>query len=117
MLQRRQDSIREAEQAAVALSEKVVPQKGEKYQEVTGEEGLEPGFYLIANVFGTKRYYDMFMQQLAENGLEPKSFYRAANKWNYVYLERYNSIGEARKAWDSQFGGRYKEDLWIFRVR
>jgi type IX secretion system PorP/SprF family membrane protein len=117
VLQRRQDSIREAEQAAVALSEKVVPEKGEKYQEVSGEEGLEPGFYLIANVFGTKKYYTSFMQRLSDSGLQPKSFYRDSNKFNYVYLKRYNSIGEARKARDSKFDGRYEGDLWIFRIR
>lgn len=117
VLQRRQDSIREAEQAVVALNEKVVPEKGEKYQEVSGEEGLEPGFYLIANVFGTKKYYDQFMQRLTERGLEPKSFYRSANKYNYVYLQRYNSIEEARKARNSGFSGKYQGDLWIFRIR
>lgn len=116
-LQRRQDSIREAEQAAVALNEKVVPEKGEKYQEVSREEGLQPGFYLIANVFGTKKYYDKFMQQLADEGLEPKSFYRAANKFNYVYLQRYNTIEEARRARDSKFDGKYEGDLWVFRIR
>jgi type IX secretion system PorP/SprF family membrane protein len=116
-LQRRQDSIREAEQAVAALNEKVVPEKGEKYQEVKREEGQEPGFYLIANVFGTKRYYTLFMQRLADQGLEPKSFYRASNKFNYVYLRRYNTVGEARKARDSKFGGRYQGDLWIFRIR
>jgi type IX secretion system PorP/SprF family membrane protein len=115
-LQRTRDSIAKAEAAALALNEKVVPEKGEKYQEVA-EEGLEPGFYLIANVFGTKKYYDSFMKQLGERGLEPKSFYRSANKFNYVYLQRYNSIEEARRARDSKFGGRYQGDLWIFRIR
>ncbi|MEJ2585625.1 MAG: PorP/SprF family type IX secretion system membrane protein, partial [Robiginitalea sp.] len=56
-LRRRQDSVRQAEEAALAQREKVVPEKGEKYQEVSQEEGLQPGFYLIANVFGTQRYY------------------------------------------------------------
>jgi len=115
-LERARDSISKAEEAALALEEEVVPLKGEKYQEVN-EEGLEPGFYLITNVFGTKKYYDAFMKQLEDQGLNPKSFYRSANKWNYVYLERYNSIQEARKARDSKFAGRYQGELWIFRVR
>ena len=115
-LARVRDSISQAEEAALALEEKVVPQKGEKYQEVS-EEGLEPGFYLITNVFGTKKYYEAFMKQLGDRGLNPKSFYRSANKFNYVYLERYNSIQEARKARDSKFSGRYRGELWIFRVR
>lgn len=116
-LERRRDSIQKAEEAALALKEEVVPEKGEKYQEVSREEGLKPGFYLIANVFGTKKYYDIFMKRLQDRGLQPGSFYRSANKWNYVYLERYNSIEEARQARDSQFGGRYQGELWIFRVR
>jgi type IX secretion system PorP/SprF family membrane protein len=116
-LGKRQDSIREAEEAALALREKVVPEKGEKYQEVSQAEGLEPGFYLIANVFSTKRYYSLFMQRLQDRGLEPKSFYRSTNKFNYVYLRRYNSIEEARRARDSKFEGRYQGELWIFRVR
>ncbi len=115
-LERARDSISKAEEAALALEEEVVPVKGEKYQEVN-EEGLEPGFYLITNVFGTKKYYEAFMKQLGDRGLNPKSFYRSANKFNYVYLERYNSIQEARKARDSKFSGRYQGDLWIFRVR
>ncbi|MGB5188841.1 PorP/SprF family type IX secretion system membrane protein [Robiginitalea sp.] len=115
-LERTRDSISKAEEAALALEQKVVPQEGEKYQEVN-EEGLEPGFYLITNVFGTKKYYEAFMKQLGDRGLNPKSFYRSANKFNYVYLERYNSIQEARKARDSKFSGRYQGDLWIFRVR
>lgn len=115
-LERTRDSILKAEQAALALDEKVIPEKGEKYQEVE-EEGLEPGFYLIANVFGTKKYYDAFMKKLGDSGLSPKSFYRSANKFNYVYLQRFNSIQEARKARDSKFGGRYDGDLWIFRIR
>ncbi len=114
-LERTRDSISKAEEAALALERKVVPQEGEKYQEVS-EEGLEPGFYLITNVFGTKKYYEAFMKQLGDRGLNPKSFYRSANKFNYVYLERYNSIQEARKARDSKFSGRYQGDLWIFRV-
>lgn len=115
-LERTRDSISRAQEAALALNEKVVPEKGEKYQEVN-EEGLEPGFYLIANVFGTKKYYDGFMKELGDRGLEPKSFYRSANKYNYVYLQKYNSIQEAREARDSKFGGRYQGALWIFRIR
>lgn len=114
--QRRNDSITKAE-AALALAEEVAPEKGERYQEVAAEEGLQPGFYLIANVFGTKRYYDAFMKTLSDQGLAPKSFYRATNKFNYVYLERYDSMDQARQARDSKFGGKYTGELWIFRVR
>ena len=103
--------------AAIELKKDVVLLPNEKYQEVTNEEGLQPGFYLIANVFGTKRYYENFMITLKRKGLNPGSFYRETNGYNYVYLKRYNSIQEARKDRDSKFNGQYEEKLWIFRVR
>jgi len=110
-LQRQKDSI------AQLQAQKVELRPNEKYEEVENEEGLEPGFYLIANVYGTKKYFDNFMKTLREKGLEPKSFYRKLNKYNYVYLERYNTMGEARKARDSQFFGKYADKTWIFRVK
>lgn len=103
--------------AASELSKDVVLQDNERYEEVTKEEGLEPGFYLIANVFGTKKYYENFMKTLKAQGLSPGSFYRSANKYNYVYLKRYNSINAARAARDSRFDGKYTDKLWILRIR
>lgn len=110
--QKRRDSIAELQEA-----QNVQVRPNEKYEEVANAEGLEPGFYLIANVFGTKRYYENFMLTLKKKGLDPKSFYRSQNKYNYVYLERYNNMNEARKARDSKFFGKYPDKTWIFRVR
>ncbi|MBT8281575.1 MAG: hypothetical protein KJO16_08350, partial [Muriicola sp.] len=63
------------------------------------------------------RYYNSFMESLRKKGIEPKSFYRTQRKLNYVYLQRYDSMAEARKARDSKFNGKYSETIWIFRVR
>nr|WP_299068786.1 PorP/SprF family type IX secretion system membrane protein [uncultured Allomuricauda sp.] len=109
--QKKRDSI------AKLQNQKVVVEKNEVYREVAKEEGVEPGFYLIANVFGTKRYYESFMLTLKKKGLNPQSFYRSKDKFNYVYLARYNTIDEARRARDSKFFGRYPDKTWIFRVR
>lgn len=123
--EKRQDSIRKAKEALeaqqkadtqVAAAEKVTPQAGEKYEEVVTEDGLEPGFYLIANVFGTKKYFNAFMDDLKAKGIEPGSFLRGTNNYNYAYLKRYNTIGEARRARDSNFDGKYEGKTWIFRV-
>lgn len=110
-LQRKKDSIERLQ------NQKVEVRANERYEEVESEDGLEPGFYLIANVYGTKKYFDNFMEALREQGLEPKSFYRSFNKYNYVYLERYNTMAEAREARDSKFFGKYMEKTWIFRVK
>lgn len=108
----RQDSI-----ARIEREKEVEILPNEKYEEVTTVDGLEPGFYLIANVFGTERYFENFMLMLNDQGLEPKSFYRSLNGYNYVYLKRYDNIEEARAARNSSFNGRYSGALWIFRVR
>ncbi len=124
--QQRQDSIArteailaEAERKKAELAartEVVKPMAGEKYEEVSKEGSLTPGYYLIANVFGTKKYFDAFMAEMTKKGLNPKSFYREMNKYNYVYLGKYNTIEEARTARDSKLNGTYVEKLWIFRV-
>ena len=114
--QKMQDSINKAQEKEKAEIEVVELKKGEVYEEVAAGDGLEPGFYLIANVFGTKKYYDAFMKKLTDEGLQPKSFYRAKNKYNYVYLNRYDSMQEAREARDSKYGGRYEGKTWIYRV-
>ncbi|CAM4388354.1 PorP/SprF family type IX secretion system membrane protein [Zobellia roscoffensis] len=106
-----------AQEAKLAQKEEVVtPRKGEKYEEVKTEDGLEPGYYLIANVFGTKKYFDAFMADLKRKGLQPKSFVRSKNKFNYVYLNRFDTMGQARQARDSKFGGKFSGNTWIFRV-
>ncbi len=106
-----------AEKAKLAQQkEVVVPKKGEKYEEVKTEDGLEPGYYLIANVFGTKKYFYAFMADMKRKGLQPKSFLRSKNKFNYVYLGRYNTMGQARQARDGNFDGKFTGNTWIFRV-
>lgn len=100
----------------VKEEETVTPQKGEKYEEVKNEDGLQPGFYLIANVFGTQKYFEAFKADLRLKGIEPLSFLRSENGFNYVYLKRYDLIKEARMARDSKFGGKYTGNTWIFRV-
>ncbi len=122
--QKLQDSIRqaketqlvEAEVAKEEVKEEIKPRAGEKYEEVITEDGLEAGFYLIANVFGTKKYFDAFMQDLRKKGIEPGSFVRSRNNYNYAYLKRYNTISEARRARDNKFDGKYQGNTWIFRV-
>lgn len=115
-LQRKKDSLETVVKEKVVATEEQ-PKKGERYEEAVLTEDIRPGYYLIVNVFGTKTYYNRFMQSLKDKGLDPKSFYRTERKHNYVYLERYDSMQEARKARDSKFFGKYPEIIWIFRVK
>ncbi len=108
---------KKAVQDSLAQLQKAAPPKTkERYEEVKSEDGLEAGYYVIANVFGTKKYFDAFMETLRKRGMRPQSFYRSLNGYNYVYLGRYNTREEAQQARDSNFDGNYSDETWIFRV-
>lgn len=118
--QRRKDSLEAIDIIAAEKAKQnqiVTPQKGERYQEAVLNDDIRPGFYLIVNIFATQRYYNLFMDSLKKRGLNPGSFYRSDRKQNYVYLERYDTLQEAREARDSKFFGKYQETIWIFRVK
>ena len=53
---------------------------------------------------------------MKKKGLNPAYFYRAKNRFNYVYLGKYTTIKEARAARDSKLNGMYMSKTWIFRV-
>ena len=108
--QRRLDSIARA-------NKEVEYRDDEKLEEVATMDGLKPGFYLIANVFGTQLYYEKFMNSLKNRGLNPQSFKRNLNGYNYVYLRRFDTLEEIREARDSKFYGKYGGPTWIFRVK
>ena len=115
------DSITQQKKKQAALAQQPTPTTTPKtkghYEEVDNLEGLAPGYYLIANVFGTKKYYEAFMKTLTDKGLAPQSFYRSENKFNYVYLGHYNTLEEAEQVRDNKFNGKYPDKTWIFRVK
>jgi type IX secretion system PorP/SprF family membrane protein len=86
------------------------------YEEVDKLEGQKAGFYLIGNVYGTSRYRDIFVEGLKKKGIDAKFFYLEKTKWDYVYLERFDTLGEAEVARDNNFNGKYAERTWIFRI-
>ncbi|NNG10286.1 MAG: OstA-like protein, partial [Arenibacter sp.] len=57
-----------------------------RYEEGEQEDGLPPGYYLIANVFQIKKNAKKFRQKLTKKGFEPKYFHRKFNDFHYVYL-------------------------------
>jgi type IX secretion system PorP/SprF family membrane protein len=86
------------------------------YEEVDKLEGQKAGFYLIGNVYGTSRYRDIFVESLKKKGIDAKYFYLEKTKWDYVYLERFDTLSEAEAARDNKFNGKYSERTWIFRI-
>jgi len=86
------------------------------YEEVDKVEGQKAGFYLIGNVYGSSRYRDIFIQNLKKKDIDAKFFYLEKTKWDYVYLERFDTLSEAEAARDNDFNDKYSEKTWIFRI-
>jgi hypothetical protein len=78
--------------------------------------GEKPGYYIIANVFGTQKYLKLFKEDMRKKGFDAQSFYRPARKLNYVYLEYHTSLEAAEKAVRSKLNGKYSQKLWIYRI-
>ncbi len=78
--------------------------------------GVKSGFYLIANVFKTKKYLNAFMENLKQQGLNPRQFYNKENGLNYVYLADYNFKEEAEMAYVSNLNGKYNDEKWIMQI-
>lgn len=86
---------------------------------VLGQEdiiGVKSGYYVIANVYKTKKYLKAFVHTLKEQGLDAKQFYNKENGLYYVYLADYNYKRDAETAYVSNLNGKYNDEKWIMQV-
>jgi type IX secretion system PorP/SprF family membrane protein len=78
--------------------------------------GAKSGYYVIANVYKSKKYLNAFMTDLKEKGLSAKKFYNKENGLYYVYLADYNYKKDAQTAYVSNLDGKYQDEKWIMEV-
>ena len=78
-------------------------------------EGASKGYYLIANVFRNEGNLKRFLKDLEDKGIQASYFKK--NGLNYVYLQRHESLAEARKAYDSNMDGLYQGKSWVLRIK
>jgi type IX secretion system PorP/SprF family membrane protein len=78
--------------------------------------GVEPGYYLIANVYKNKRYLNAFINDLTEQGLNARQFYNKENGLYYVYLADFKMKDQAKTAVVSNLSGKYRDEKWIMQV-
>ncbi len=79
-------------------------------------EGVQDGYYVVANVYKGGHYMDKFMNDLNEQGFVTDYIDNPDNGLKYVYLERHDSWEDAAEAYKSSLGGSYDGDLWIMNV-
>lgn len=78
--------------------------------------GVKSGYYVIANVYKSKKYLNSFMTSLKEQGLDAKKFYNKENGLYYVYLADYNYKLDAKSAYVTDLNGKYEDEKWIMEV-
>lgn len=79
-------------------------------------DGVNNGYYVIANVYKGGKYMEKFMSNLDNQGFMPDYIENSNNGLKYVYLERFETWQDAADAYNSNMNGQYNDDLWIMNV-
>lgn len=118
-----QSAIMVASNEEPAVPNKMAPNEPKKYEKLPIKVldqadiiGVKSGFYVIANVYKSKKYLNAFMDTLKEQGLDAKKFYNKDNGLYYVYLADFNYKKDAQTAFVSNLNGKYRDEKWIMQV-
>jgi type IX secretion system PorP/SprF family membrane protein len=113
-------------EAVVAVAEKKAPAKNSTAETSTRKkitkprimnaQGVDGGFYIVANVFSKKYYADRFVKKLKEEGIEAAYFVNPDNNYRYVYLKKLDSWNTALTSYYSNIDDTYFDNIWIMRV-
>ena len=79
-------------------------------------DGVEDGYYVVANVYKGGHYLNKFVDDLANQGISADYIDNPNNGLKYVYLQRYDTWQEAVAAHKSGVDGTYNGELWIMNV-
>ena len=74
------------------------------------------GYYVVANVYKRGRYMDNFINTLNGKGFDASYVDNTNNGLKYVYLDRFETLAEAKKSAKNNFDGKYKGAMWIMNV-
>jgi type IX secretion system PorP/SprF family membrane protein len=79
-------------------------------------EGVNDGYYLVANVYKNTFYMNKFIDELKAKGIEADYFENKKNGLKYVYLKQHTSMDDALASYKSNIGDKYKGEMWIMNV-
>ncbi len=80
-------------------------------------DGVDQGFYIIANVFSNPDNAKKFVKLLNANGLNASYFTNPNNKWLYVYLKKHISWNNALISYYTKINDSYTDTMWIMRIK
>lgn len=113
----------------VAVDNKTSKEKIESFKKIAEEEeinylilpekngAIRKGYYLITNVYSDKVTAEKKMAELRRLGLKKSGFFTTpSGEWNYVFLERYDNLEDAKKANSSNYNNKYKDIIWMLPI-
>ncbi len=82
-----------------------------------GGHDIKNGYYLITNIFKRENYFERGMARLKSKGLEPKYFRNPKDNYIYVYLDRFDSLDQAKQSLFSNVNNTYDGELYILKIQ
>lgn len=78
---------------------------------------IKKGYYIIATQYKEKEKAVTFITDLKQKGLTKSgSFKTPKTNWYYVYIERFETYQDAKKAYQTKFNNKYPETMWILPI-
>jgi type IX secretion system PorP/SprF family membrane protein len=100
------DFVKKAEESK--LNYLILPEKN---------TGVKKGYYLISSVY-TENYKAVNkVNELKQKGLFKSGYFTTSSgQINYVFVERYEKLEDAKKAYSTKYNNKYKETMWILPI-
>lgn len=95
---------------------KIAKKNNIKSRKFTNLEGVDDGFYIVANVYKSTHYMNKFIDDLRDKGIEADYFENKKNGLKYVYLKQHNSWNDALSSYKSKVNSEYNGEMWIMNV-
>lgn len=87
-----------------------------KKQKALFAEGIQSGYYIVANVFSVESNATKFIANLKNKGISAKYFKNPKNGYNYVYLQKSDSWNSAVELYQSNVNNTYTDEIWIMPI-
>lgn len=115
--QKRTEIVSNKKKERVNINKPVVKQlKKEVKATSKPKKTIAGGYYLVANYFSIQKNAQNFEKVLKKKGLKAASFRHTKNGYYYVYLDKFNTLSEARAARKSKLNNTYKEQMSIIKI-
>ncbi len=96
--------------------DKVAKNSNVKTRKFKNLDGVNEGYYVVANVYKNEHYMNKFINELEKNGVEADYFENKKNGLKYVYLKHADSWEDALSSYESKMDDNYDAAMWIMNV-